>query len=94
MRCILSVCPALDIPSHSLQLTVNVDMTLSTWPGAGKKKENEDGMTVVKAEDFGRWYQELVVKSKMIEYSSYLRCDKDIITKKLHLIRQSGSSCC
>ncbi len=26
-------------------------------------------MTVGKAQDFGRWYQELVVKSEMIEYS-------------------------
>lgn len=33
------------------------------------KKENEDGMTIRKAEDFGRWYQELVVKSEMIDYS-------------------------
>jgi prolyl-tRNA synthetase len=35
----------------------------------GKKKENEDGMTIRKAEDFGRWYSELVVKSEMIDYS-------------------------
>ena len=38
-------------------------------PLTGKKKENEDGMTIRKAEDFGRWYSELVVKSEMIDYS-------------------------
>lgn len=26
-------------------------------------------MTIRKAEDFGRWYSELVVKSEMIDYS-------------------------
>lgn len=26
-------------------------------------------MTIAKGEDFGKWYQELVVKSEMIEYS-------------------------
>lgn len=26
-------------------------------------------MTIRKGEDFGRWYQELVVKSEMIDYS-------------------------
>lgn len=35
---------------------------------AGSKKVNEDGMTVTKAGDFARWYQEVVVKSEMIEY--------------------------
>ena len=43
---------------------------LGCWPACpGKKKENEDGMTIRKAEDFGRWYSELVVKSEMIDYS-------------------------
>jgi prolyl-tRNA synthetase len=35
---------------------------------AGTKRVNEDGMTVTKAADFARWYQEVVVKSEMIEY--------------------------
>lgn len=36
--------------------------------GGAVKKVNEDGLSVTKAEDFARWYSEVVVKSEMIEY--------------------------
>ena len=36
--------------------------------GGAVKRTNEDGLTVGKAEDFARWYSEVVVKSEMIEY--------------------------
>ena len=91
MRCILSVCTPLDVPTRSLQVAASVDVTRSTWPGAGKKKENEDGMTVAKAEDFGRWYQELVVKSEMIEYSDISGAIPSSSAVQPELVRQSES---
>lgn len=40
----------------------------------GTKRVNEDGMTVTKSADFARWYQEVVVKSEMIEYYDVSGC--------------------
>lgn len=36
--------------------------------GAGKKQEDTLGLTVTKAGNFPQWYQEVVLKSEMIEY--------------------------
>jgi chemotaxis protein histidine kinase CheA len=36
--------------------------------GPGKKQDDTIGLTVKKAENFSQWYQEVVLKSEMIEY--------------------------
>lgn len=41
---------------------------------AGKKGANRDGMEVSKAEDFGAWYSQLVVKAEMIEFYDISGC--------------------
>jgi len=33
-----------------------------------KKKDSKEGMSLSKADDFGAWYQELVVKAELISY--------------------------
>ena len=38
------------------------------------EKEDNIGMTVKKSEDFNEWYNQAVVKSDMIDYSSVSGC--------------------
>eukprot|EP00897_Mesotaenium_endlicherianum_P004837 jgi/Mesen1/4381/ME000222S03504 len=46
------------------------------WPGAqhGKKKETLLGLSVKKADDFGKWYSEVVVHGEMIDYYDVSGC--------------------
>merc|ERR1719471_431700 len=42
--------------------------------GKPNQKDNKDGMQYTRAEDFGEWYSDLVVKSKLIDYTDISGC--------------------
>ena len=43
-------------------------LALPAGKAGEKKKDSKEGMSLSKADDFGAWYQELVVKAELISY--------------------------
>jgi hypothetical protein len=71
---VCSYVPSTDLVCNSVCHTASPALSFSTGGGKELKKETQLGLSTKKADDFSKWYSELVVASELISYYDVSGC--------------------